>query len=165
MSALYLLRHAHAEAGALSDLDFDRKLSAQGQHQAIAAAKWLARARPAPQRIVASPAQRTRQTALAAAKALEIDSAEIIWERSIYEATAGTLLDIIQRNLAPGPLLVVGHNPALELVLRFFAEEYPGQPFLAMATGTIAQLGWANGGNPLQQNSQLLALVNPGSDH
>ena len=59
---LLLWRHAEAEEG---ELDFDRALTARGEKQAKAMAKWIRQHQPKPLRIIASPTVRTQQTVAA----------------------------------------------------------------------------------------------------
>ena len=68
---LYLIRHGAAEAGAADDQS--RKLTAQGESQALGAANWLAKNIDGPVTIWASPYLRTQQTAAPIAKALGAD--------------------------------------------------------------------------------------------
>ena len=62
MRELILLRHAHAEPAAAGQDDIDRPLSRQGLAEAEAAGKWLKDHGYLPDRIIASPARRTRET-------------------------------------------------------------------------------------------------------
>ena len=62
MRELILLRHAHAEAAAHGQDDIDRPLSRQGQAEAEAAGHWLKQHGYQPDRVVYSPARRTRET-------------------------------------------------------------------------------------------------------
>ena len=162
MSIVYLLRHAHAENHSASGLDADRKLSPRGQQQAGSAAQWLARCAQRPVCVVASPAQRTRQTALAAQKALELPDAALHWERAVYEASAGMLVDILNRYWDTTPLVLVGHNPGLETLLRLALQPAAGQLPPGMGTATIAQLAWPANGRILEQSAHLVALFSPG---
>ena len=62
MRELILLRHAHAEHGTTGQADIDRPLSAEGIAEADAAGRWLAERKLIPDRVLCSPARRTRET-------------------------------------------------------------------------------------------------------
>lgn len=134
-----LLRHGHAEPAVPGQRDFDRSLTLDGERDATAAGAWLAAHDFRPARVLSSPAARAAETARNACTAL--DSASIVSEDAIYEATPGTLFDVIERNIEAGPLLIVGHNPGLEQLLGLMtegrAEDVRGIP-----TGGIAWLDW-----------------------
>ncbi len=102
---LILWRHAEAEYG---PPDLQRALTPHGERQARAMAAWLRTHLPEGTRILASPAQRTRQTALALSKRFETvealapgASAESVLEACGWSAAAS------------GSVLVVGHQPTL----------------------------------------------------
>ncbi len=141
MSALtlMLLRHAPAEASAGGRGDAERPLSARGVEEADAAARWLL-AQGKPARAVCSPALRTRQTLeRVVACGGPIDTRI---EPSIYEASPGDLLGVIEAHRDAGCLLLVGHNPGLESVVALLTTgqsgDHRGMPPAGVA---ILQLG------------------------
>lgn len=145
MSTLYLLRHAQADYDSHSGLDIDRRLSPEGIKQAQLIAQHLAQLSPKPVNILASPAQRTRQTALAIAKTLNIKPEKIHWLREIYEASAGQLLHCLQQRKSLFPLILVGHNPGLEVLARSIqlAEQDANHSTgIRMGTATLIQFNW-----------------------
>ncbi len=132
---LILLRHAHAEPAAPGQADIDRPLSAQGLAEAEAAGRWLAERGLVPDRVLCSPARRTRET-LEAVLAIT-GYAEQRLEPSIYEATPGTLFGLLQAHAEVERLLVVGHNPGLERLVALLhsgqSGDYRGMPAAAVA--------------------------------
>ena len=62
MRELILLRHAHAEPATPGQSDLDRPLSPQGLAEAESAARWLKEQGLVPDRVLCSPARRTRET-------------------------------------------------------------------------------------------------------
>ena len=62
MRELILLRHAHAEPAENGLADIDRPLSPHGLAEAEAAGRWLLEQRLVPDRVLCSPARRTRET-------------------------------------------------------------------------------------------------------
>ena len=91
MRELILLRHAHAEPAAAGQPDLDRPLSPDGLAEAAAAGRWLAEQGLVPDRVLCSPARRSRETLEAVLEAIGYVDQRL--EERIYEATAGTLAD------------------------------------------------------------------------
>lgn len=118
---IILLRHAHAGHHPSGVADIERSLSARGEAEAEAAGIWLKTHVPVLARVLCSPAVRTRQTL---EKVLEQTGfVEAHFEPAIYDATPGTLLELVATHLpAADPLLMVGHNPGFEQVLALLTE-------------------------------------------
>jgi phosphohistidine phosphatase len=102
----------HAEPG-LAPLDRDRPLTPRGERQAQAAGAWLREAGTVPDRVVVSPALRTRQTWERVAA--ELDSApEPVVDDRVYENTLDGVLESIAESADDvRTLVVVGHNPTV----------------------------------------------------
>lgn len=135
MRELILLRHAHAEPAATGQADFDRPLSPQGLAEAEAAGRWLAGHGLAPDRVLCSPARRTRET-LEAVLAVA-GYAEQRLEPAIYDATPGALFGVLQAHAEVERLLLVGHNPGMERLVALLhsgqSGDYRGMPTAAVA--------------------------------
>ena len=135
MRELILLRHAHAEPQALGQHDLDRPLSAVGQAEAEAAGRWLRDHQLVPDRVLCSPARRTRET-LEAVLA-QTGYAEQRLEERIYEAAPGTLAGLVEEQEGVERLLLVGHNPGLEQLVALLhsgrSGEYRGMPPAGLA--------------------------------
>ncbi|MBI2313959.1 MAG: histidine phosphatase family protein [Betaproteobacteria bacterium] len=101
---LILWRHADAEAGAP---DSGRQLTGKGVKQAEKVAQWLKPRLPKPLRVMASPTQRTQQTALALAR--DFDKVTEIGPG----ASAKQVLAAAGWPDAKGAVVVVGHQPTL----------------------------------------------------
>jgi phosphohistidine phosphatase len=103
---LILWRHAEAEDGH-GKPDTERELTKRGRKQAERMAHWLRPLVDDKWRILCSPAKRTLQTV----KPLERRYEE---SQSVgLEATAASILHASGWPDAPGPVLVVGHQPTL----------------------------------------------------
>lgn len=122
MRELILLRHAHAEAPAGVD-DIDRPLSEVGLAEARAAGDWLREQDWLPDRVLVSPALRTRQT-LEALGAL--GEAEIGEAPAVYEASVGDLIALADAHVDAERLLLVGHNPGLEQLVALLTSGQSG---------------------------------------
>lgn len=137
MRELILLRHAHAEPAAADQADLDRPLSPQGLAEAEAAGRWLLENGPVPDRVLCSPARRTRET-LEAVLAIT-GYAEQRLEPDIYEATAGTLFGVLQAHADAERLLLVGHNPGMERLVALLHSGQSGD-YRGMPTASVAVL-------------------------
>lgn len=135
MVELILLRHAHAEVAGNGEADIDRPLSAHGQAEAEAAGRWLREHHLVPDRVVCSPARRTRET-LEAVLA-QTGYVEQRLEERIYEAAPGTLVSVLEEHADVERLMLVGHNPGLEKLVALLHSgrtgEYRGMPPAAVA--------------------------------
>ena len=112
MRELILLRHAHAEPASTGQADLDRPLSPEGLAEAEAAGRWLAEHKRVPDCVLCSPARRTRETLEAVLAAVGYVDQRL--EPRIYEATPGTLAELVDEHHEVDRLLLVGHTPGLD---------------------------------------------------
>ena len=128
MKHLTLIRHAKSSWDDTSLSDFERPLNARGQRDAPRMGAHLkAAGLPPVDRIVSSPARRARMTAEAIAAALEMESAAVVWEQTIYAASFQTLLQLVQNlNEADGHVILIGHNPGFEQLARRLYPDFEG---------------------------------------
>jgi phosphohistidine phosphatase SixA len=137
MRELILLRHAHAEAAVHGQDDMDRPLSRQGQAEAEAAGRWLKEHGYAPDRVVYSPARRTRETVEQVLSVLGYLEQKA--EPRIFDATPGTLMQVADEQKDLGRVLLVGHNPGLEQLAALLSSGQSGD-FRGMPAGGVAVL-------------------------
>lgn len=122
MRRLILFRHAKAERPDHYDTDFERDLTEDGLSVAERMGVWLESAGMVPDLVICSPAERTRQTWNAAAPAFD-PTPPVIFEEAIYEAEVENLLAVVRAvDGDVQTLLMVGHNPGLELLTGLLAE-------------------------------------------
>ena len=107
MTDLILWRHAEAENAGENEDDLDRPLTQRGEKQAARMAVWLDRQLPDGLRVLASPARRTEQTAMALGRTYKL-RAELLPGGQPDE-----LLELAQWPRSRGAVLVVGHQPML----------------------------------------------------
>lgn len=138
MLELILLRHAEALPATASDDDRQRRLSGHGEQEARAAGRWLASHGARPQRVLCSPAERTRATASLALEALG-DSPELQLADEIYDATPGELLALLDQHDEVGTVMLVGHNPGIERLVALLVEGR-SDDFRGMPPGGLAVL-------------------------
>ncbi len=116
---LWILRHAKARPALADEWDQDRPLTETGNNDAGRLNAWLKNCRrPLPDRVLVSPAKRTRQTAEKVLDGLEMPPPvfeDRLWEAG-DEALAAILADPANQCER---LLLVGHNPGLEWLVRW----------------------------------------------
>ena len=143
-SELLLLRHAKSDWNSQARSDALRPLTPRGRRAAPQMGAFIARNNWLPDRVLCSPAVRTRQTLDGLAQELPCPL-PTIWEESIYAASLQALLSCLKEQWHPGErLLLVGHNPGLEELLCYALPrtEWPAGP-KRMPTCALARLEWA----------------------
>ncbi len=114
MKRLTIVRHAKSSWKDSDTPDFDRPLNKRGEHDAPMMGKRLARRQVAPDLLICSPARRAIDTASTIANEIGFPVADIAVNERIYEATTGTLLDLVQHfEDSYEDVMLFGHNPAL----------------------------------------------------
>ena len=104
---LILWRHAEAVESDDAAGDLERPLTSRGERQAARMAAWLNQHLPATTRVLASPARRTQQTALALERKFRTVPA------LAPDASVTALLEAARWPDAKEPVLVIGHQPTL----------------------------------------------------
>jgi phosphohistidine phosphatase len=108
-----LLRHGQAQPESEQAGDFERSLTARGEAEAAAAGARIA-ALGAPDVLLASPAERTRRTALIVARLCGVGDAAVRFEPALYLATPATIWEQLARHgNTAAVILICGHNPGL----------------------------------------------------
>jgi phosphohistidine phosphatase len=145
MRFLLLMRHAKAEPSVPGGSDVGRVLAPRGRTDAKTIGAYLARHRSIPDRVVVSPAARTRETwTLASGAFSQMPPAS--FEDRLYDASPAAILNVIkQTSDSVGVLLVIGHNPGLQELAAMLiasgdveARERLGREFPTSALATIS---------------------------
>ncbi len=128
---LIILRHAKA---AWPDVeDRERPLAERGRRDAPAAGHWLREAARglngfAVDRVVCSPARRTRETWELVAKELD-GGPPPVYDARVYEASTSALLTVVRETPADvRGLVLVGHNPGVQSLATTLASDESGEP-------------------------------------
>lgn len=118
---LWILRHAKARPAIADEWDRDRPLTETGAGDAGRLNDWLRNCgREMPNAVLVSPAVRTRQTADQVLKGLDLPPP--VFDERLWEANDTDLLDILsERSDDNQGLLLVGHNPGLEWLVRWLS--------------------------------------------
>jgi phosphohistidine phosphatase len=155
MMSRELLILRHAESGWEAASDFERTLTPQGGRDAARIGEWIRTQQLQPDTILASPAQRVKETVLAVCGVLEIDPQQIHWEPAIYEASVEALAALLQRLPQQAQrILLVGHNPGVAELIGWLCSDPP-------AGFTPASLAWLALDGVESRAARLQQLVRP----
>lgn len=157
---LIVLRHAKA---AWPDVeDRQRPLAERGRRDAPAVGRWLRETGPrldgfALDRVVCSPARRTRETWRLAASELE-SAPPPVYDDRVYAATTSALLTVLRETPARvRGLVLVGHNPGMQNLTLTLADEDSGEAL------ELARQGFPTAGVALFQVRRDWSQLEPGA--
>jgi|LNFM01.1.fsa_nt_gb phosphohistidine phosphatase len=160
---LIVMRHAKTNVTSPSGDDASRALTPRGSADALAIGGWLHGQYPGLSRIVSSTALRTRQTVAALTVAWGQSPPATVWEPALYLADLTTLLAVIDAHRKQ-TVLLVGHNPGLEDLVRYLVrdiEQHVGTPKI-MPTSAVYVLDLpSRRGTPAPGGAVLLAHMRP----
>ena len=128
MKTLTLLRHAKSGWDDAVARDLDRPLNAKGKRAGMAVGRRWRELGLAFDHVVASPAVRVTETIAAVETGYGLRLVPE-WDRRLYLAAAGTLLELVQD--FPGDTasaLLVSHNPGLEELVLLLVPDRGDQP-------------------------------------
>lgn len=137
---LLLMRHGKASRDETLD-DSLRPLKDKGKRGAQRMGVWLSQQHLQPDCIITSPAERALTTAEKTCKAMGHGSADILSDPRLYLGDDGSGILEVLANLPTTyrRVMVVGHNPSLEWVLRYLVAGDDHKP-LKLAPASLAQL-------------------------
>lgn len=153
MRTLYLLRHAKSSWADSSLTDLHRPLAPRGERAAPAMGRLMRDEGLIPDHVLCSTAERTRATWALVAPFLG-EEIPVEYDRELYGASAGSLLRRI-RDLPDDVdrVLVIGHNPGMEMLAAALASEGPAKdlrrmhrkfPTAALAVFTTDDGSWSD---------------------
>jgi phosphohistidine phosphatase len=117
---LLLVRHGAAAATSTAG-DRERPLTREGRTAVQGLRAHLSVSEPPPDLVLCSPARRTRET-LELLEPAWVPKPESIVEEALYLADAASLLQCLRDiESETGSVMVVGHNPGLEVLARILA--------------------------------------------
>src|SRR5258707_7578642 len=115
MPRLLLLRHAKSSWDDPRLADINRPLAPRGHRAAQLIAQAIQERGFRPDRILCSPALRTRETLAALVSHLGDEDIDIEITQGLYEPHSGDYAEVISNHGdAADTLLVIGHNPAIQ---------------------------------------------------
>lgn len=143
MKILYILRHAKSSWENADLSDFDRPLNERGLKAAPLMGGLMKTTKFQPDVILSSPAKRARETAALVKEAADFRS-DIRFDERIYQASPARLLEIIaEQNADTESILLIGHNPGLEGLVRFLTGESQPLPTAALAVIDLDTDQWS----------------------
>ena len=140
---LLVLRHAKSDWNSDAPTDFERPLNRRGQKDAPRVGRFMVGKGLRPDFVVSSPATRARQTVLAACEAFGIGEGDIHWDKRVYHASTGILMDVLSECPPEAKrVLITGHNPGMESLVRTLSREHVPMPpdLKLMPTAALAHL-------------------------
>jgi len=144
---IWLLRHAAAEDRAPSGRDEDRPLTPEGAGQMERVARGLAALDPGIELVLVSPYRRARQTAEAAARALQLTK-EVRESRALEPGRdPREILEELRAEDAAAVLLV-GHEPYLGALLGLLVSGESGLE-IPLKKASLARVSWDGSGRGL----------------
>lgn len=164
---LLLLRHAKSSWREPGLSDHDRPLNGRGRRSAPLIGRHLVKQGLQPDLVVCSTALRTRETWNLVAETLGQAPPPCEFHGDLYEAEPGKILRTIRRVPATVQrLLVIGHNPGMELLARSLADARSERasltrlqakyPTAGLALFDLGATGWA-----ALEKARLVAFVIP----
>lgn len=163
---LLLLRHGKSDWSLGVD-DFHRPLTNRGKRSAERIGQWLLRQDLQPDLIISSPAMRAIVTARMACMATGLDARKINEDRHIYAAGLNELLKVVRT--APEwtrRLMLVGHNPGMEILLSWLAQDEIPLPedSKLIPTATLARLSFNCHWSEIETGCARLESITRSSD-
>ncbi len=143
MRTLLLLRHAKSQNAEAGLPDFDRALNDRGRKEAQAVGTFMRKQSLRLDLVVSSPARRARETTELVLASADLP-VEVRYDQRVYEAGPLRLLEVLsQIEEERNTVLLVGHNPGFEELVRLLTDRLEH-----MATGTLAKIdleavGWS----------------------
>ncbi len=123
MKRLILLRHAKSDWSDEVRSDFDRPLNRRGRRAAVRVGQELREIGASFDVVIASPARRVTETIQGFEQGYG-RSLQARYDRAVYLASTETLLDLVHRaDRDSDSLLIVGHNPGLEMLVLALVPE------------------------------------------
>lgn len=142
MKTLYLLRHAKSSWKDETLADIERPLNGRGRKAAKTVGAFLKKEEIVLDLVLSSSAVRARETTDLVIKAASF-STELRFDERIYEAEAQRLLGVVNQ-IEPGKksVLLVGHNPGLEELLKLLTGVEETMPTGALSKVVLSASAW-----------------------
>ena len=158
MKKLFLMRHAKSSWVNADLADFYRPLNERGQKAAPFMGELMRKNQILPDLIISSPARRAKQTAIFVKESAQIKQ-EIQFDERIYEASPHKLLYILSEVADKlESVLIVGHNPGMEGLLKILTGEIQSMPTAALAIIELDINSWSE---IKADSGKLIKLIRP----
>jgi len=155
------MRHGQADPATSRLSDYDRCLSTLGEQQAKSAAQHLQNLYLQPQKILCSPADRTKSTALIVSQRLNMATHQIVFAPRLYEASLSDFLTLLtEQGDNTNVLMLIAHNPGLEKLLHYL--NLPRQEKYYLHTASLAVLSINKAWHLIEDGDANLISLIPG---
>jgi phosphohistidine phosphatase len=152
MKTLLILRHAKSSWKHSELADHDRPLNKRGKRDAPRIGKLLRQENLVPELILSSTAKRARRTAEAVAQSSGYEN-EIHIVSAFYHAGSETFYNVIARSPDQySPIMIVGHNPGLEVFLEDITGYSERLPTAALAHVDLPINHWVDFDDQIEGN-------------
>jgi phosphohistidine phosphatase len=142
MKTLLIMRHAKSSWEDSSMSDYERPLNERGIKTSPFIGRVMQENNLQPDSILSSPAKRAMQTALLVKDGGALN-AEIVYNDKIYEASPFQLLEIITATPSDiNTLMLIGHNPGMEGLLKLLTGETHSIPTAALIKVRLNVVNW-----------------------
>ena len=142
MKTLLILRHAKSSWDDPSQKDYDRPLNARGLKTAPLMGRLAVDKKLIPQTILTSPAQRAVQTTELFTKATKIKIKIQIID-SFYPGNPSEHIKVLSlQDNQHDKIMIVGHNPGLELLLEHLTNKPEPLPTCSLAVVHVPVKHW-----------------------
>lgn len=162
---LYVMRHGKSDWDTDGAADVDRPLAKRGKRDCRTMATWCAQQGLLPDVILASTAERAADTARRLARGLGVGDDDIALDAELYLASLPALLDALGRvDPAARQVLLIGHNPGLDELVRHLAATTPRLTASGklMTTAAVAHFRMPDDWSDLPRGcGELLDLARP----
>jgi phosphohistidine phosphatase len=157
---LYILRHAKAVTWTPTADDFSRELQPVGLKHARRVARWIIHQDALPDCILCSPSLRTRET-LAPLLSIKPQLESVTnFLPQLYHANQRTLQAALDAAFAEATtVLLVGHNPGLEVLVGEVVQHRQLDRFDRLPTGTLVVVEFADGWEKDEGKGALRAVI------
>ncbi len=144
MKTLLLMRHAKSSWSDANLSDHDRPLNERGQRDAPRMGAYLSEQECTPECILASTAIRARTTAEKVAQGCGYQGL-VAEHANLYCAAEPDVLELVRNTSdAFSTILLIGHNPTWEIMLRRFTGESRRMPTAAIACIQFTRQAWSD---------------------
>lgn len=157
---LYLIRHGEAESWSPMGNDFARALTPGGAKHLKLLSDWMKANLEIPDTILCSSANRTRQTLAPILAHWHQRLSGTDYVDSMYNAGMDVLMTLLEDAFSYCDcVLMVGHNPAIENLLKYLLRSVHSDGMGHYAPGTLSVVRFENGFSRESTRVQLVHLL------
>lgn len=122
MKHLILIRHAETAEKVTGQTDKDRELTTAGMRQAATVGHFLKNQSVPVDIIIASNAMRAKTTAQLIGEQLSSNNDLMVLSEELYQASVGTLFEMLRDGDEHQNIAIVGHNPTITYFAEFITD-------------------------------------------